>query len=299
MLLTCFNCATCKKPFDCKEDMPNTPVLGDPAKVTNCAGCEDKGPEQVPYRGLLQFLDQPGLEKTDTGYEYTGQIVYPSCKECGVKLNISKLAYKLGCGHWTCCHNKGPVKCLECETMDEGGLLWHDSRIRKFLEEDDNHLREEGLQQCGDCGLVHQFSHLFRCMDCTITACGVCAFKIHRQHEVSELLELELDVINKVAKDRFDEAVTGLAGNLRYLHQEVDKAVEALKAMGIQRLEKTKKLDSFPKAKKALAPIKEAAKEFEEYCEEYFPMMRIFTVKIRRLNEQLDTKEIQEIKDTN
>ncbi|CAJ0563052.1 unnamed protein product, partial [Mesorhabditis spiculigera] len=292
MLLTCFNCDTCKKPFDCKEGMPNTPVLGDPAKVTNCAACETVNPEQVPYRGLLQFLDQPAFEKTDDGYVCEEIHKIPPgltciCRPASEDVYVSG-AYKLQCGHLLCCHSKSMVKCRYCGAIDESKEFYRDQGILALLEERRKELGLLGIQSCADCYREGKIERLFRCEKCRSALCGFCAYKKHRYHHAVDLLGIELGLLQDGSIKRFDEAVSGLEGNFGYLHLEANKAVESLKGIGIQRLQQIPTFAEFSDARKVAAEIVAAAREFEEYCEEYIPAVRIFTEKIRQLHEKLN-----------
>ncbi|CAJ0576146.1 unnamed protein product, partial [Mesorhabditis spiculigera] len=120
------------------------------------------------------------------------------------------------------------------------------------------------------------------------TICGACGLSDHKTHKTVKLTIVELEGLRAEIGVEQKHLYEGLAGNITGLHDCTRDAVNALLAAKEAAYGVIEQQRTLIDGHKVREEMRAAAKNFEEYCEDYIPLVRSLNDRLHETKEKLD-----------
>ncbi|CAJ0576002.1 unnamed protein product, partial [Mesorhabditis spiculigera] len=190
---------------------------------------------------------------------------------CSFCTDSQNYEYIFACGHRACTRCKPPEQRPKCAKKCRGGdgpagagsdVL---SFYVKYLDFSSGLRRRRKKTICGKCGLLN-----------------------HKNHDFVQLITVELKGLRTEIGIEQKNLYEGLAGNITGLHDCTREAVNALLAVKDAAYAAIEQQTTLIDGHKVREEMRAAAKYFEEYCEDYIPLVRSLNDRLHETKEQLD-----------
>ncbi|CAJ0571639.1 unnamed protein product, partial [Mesorhabditis spiculigera] len=303
MLLDFLRCIVCRAPFHptMPEFLPVRFYWEKQVYVGYCRDCVPltvKNPEVLAY--VLDILNQPNLTSTADGWMAIGPLERLKCPLCQVEFTrngrwdpvVMWKNFHLLCRP---CHEEESAKpkCTVCNVKcgksgDNASLLMRYLAMSGVSDSGSSPEPELQTEKCGQCHKRLPVDQLFRCEDCTMTLCSLCAVRKHRDHALIDRGALKIVELEENTTAQLREHFDGLNNIITHVHTEIaagsrgliEKIEQALKIVGRQM--------ELAEALRICGELRKKLDRFEEKFEKYLPHARIYEDDLKKLSDEIE-----------